>query len=92
MFTLESFYDLISRNAQVTLVNTRYHKNVYTGSVRNIPVEYSDCPVEDFSMNDKANCISSTSDPSKKLAARAKRSFSSRPTSSTSPAWASTAS
>lgn len=43
MFTLESFYDLISRNAQVTLVNTRYHKNVYTGSVRNIPVEYSDC-------------------------------------------------
>ena len=55
MITLESFYDLISRNAQVTLVNTRYHKNVYTGSVRDIPVEYSDCPVEDFSMNDNGH-------------------------------------
>lgn len=55
MITLDSFYDLVSRNAQVTLVNTRYHKNVYTGSVRDIPDEYSACPVEDFHMNDNGH-------------------------------------
>ena len=55
MITLENFYDLISRNAQVTLVNTRYRTNIFTGSVRDIPDEYSACPVEDFSMNDSGH-------------------------------------
>ena len=55
MITLEHFYDLISRNAQVTLVNTRYRTNIFTGSARDIPDEYSACPVEDFSMNDSGH-------------------------------------
>lgn len=55
MIKLENFYDLISRNAQVTLVNTRYRTNIFTGSARDIPDEYSDCPVEDFSMNDSGH-------------------------------------
>ena len=55
MITLESFYDLISRNAQVTLLNTRCRTNIFTGSARDIPDEYSDCPVEDFSMNDSGH-------------------------------------
>ena len=55
MITLESFYDLISRNAQVTLLNTRCRTNIFTGSARNIPDEYSACPVEDFSMNDSGH-------------------------------------
>ena len=55
MITLEHFYDLISRNAQVTLVNTRYSTNIFTGSARDIPDEYRACPVEDFSMNDSGH-------------------------------------
>lgn len=55
MITLESFYDLISRNAQVTLMNTRYRTNVYTGLARDIPAVYSNCQVEDFSMNDNGH-------------------------------------
>lgn len=55
MITLEKFYDLISRNAQVTLVSTRNRTNIYTGSARDIPLEYSDCTVEDFSMGNNGN-------------------------------------
>ena len=51
MMTLDSFYDLISRNARVTLVNARSRANLYIGSGRDIPDEYSICPVEDFSMS-----------------------------------------
>ncbi len=57
MMTLDSFYDLISRNARVTLVNAKSRTNLYIGSVRDIPDEYSICPVEDFSMDDKAHLI-----------------------------------
>lgn len=55
MITLEKFYDLISRNAQVTLVNTRNRTNIFNGSARDIPLEYSDCTVEDFSMDNNGN-------------------------------------
>ena len=37
MITLESFYDLISRNAQVTLLNTRCRTNIFNGIARDIP-------------------------------------------------------
>ena len=55
MITLENFYDLLDQNAKVTLVNAKYHKNVYSGSAHSIPLEYSICPVEDFSMNDSGH-------------------------------------
>ncbi len=55
MITLENFYELLDQNAKVTLVNAKYHKNVYSGSAHSIPLEYSICPVEDFSMNDRGH-------------------------------------
>ena len=67
MMTLDSFYDLISRNARVTLVNARSRANLYIGSVRDIPDEYSICPVEDFSMDDKAHLTFKIRVPRKRL-------------------------
>ena len=55
MMTLESFYDLINRNAQITLVNARHQRKVYIGSVKDIPDEYNACPVEDFIMDDRGH-------------------------------------
>lgn len=55
MITLESFYDLIDRNARVTLVNVKHRTTVYSGIARSIPDKYSDCPVDDFSMNDNGH-------------------------------------
>ena len=67
MMTLDSFYDLISRNARVTLVNARSRANLYIGSGRDIPDEYSICPVEDFSMDDKAHLTFKIRVPRKRL-------------------------
>ena len=55
MIQLKNFYDLISRNVQVTLVNSRYRTNIFTGSARDIPDDYGNCPVEDFRMNDNGH-------------------------------------
>ncbi len=55
MVRLESFYDLISRNAQVTLVNERYRTTCFIGSARDIPDEYSGCEVADFTMDDSGH-------------------------------------
>ena len=50
MVKLNKFYDLISRNATVTLTNSKLDKTYYEGSARSIPAEYDDCTVEDFCM------------------------------------------
>ena len=52
MMTLDKFYDLIDRNAKVTLKDGRSRKAYYSGSVKDIPDEYSICAVEDFTMDD----------------------------------------
>ena len=67
MITLESFYDLIDRNARVSLLNARSRANLFTGSVRDIPDEYSICPVEDFNMNENGNLTFKIKVPRKRL-------------------------
>lgn len=57
MITLEKFYDLISRNAHVTLTNRRMDTTYYEGSARDIPSEYDEAPVENFCMNDAGNLL-----------------------------------
>lgn len=48
---LAKFYELISRNANVTLANKELDKVFFEGTVRNIPDEYDDREVLDFSMS-----------------------------------------
>ncbi len=52
---LRKFYELISRNAMVTLTNSSHDTVYYEGSVKDIPDAYDDCAVEDF-------CMSNTGD------------------------------
>lgn len=55
MIRLEKFYDLISRNATVTLTNRQLDTTFFEGSMRDIPDHFSNCIVEDF-------CVSNTGD------------------------------
>ena len=55
MIRLEKFYDLISRNATVTLTNRQLNTTFFEGSMRDIPDHFSNCIVEDF-------CVSNTGD------------------------------
>ncbi len=57
MTKLQRFYELISRNAHVTLTNRHLDKTYYEGSVRSIPEEYDECEVEDFCMNDEGSIL-----------------------------------
>ena len=57
MVKLNKFYDLISRNATVTLTNSRLDKTYYEGSARSIPAEYDDCTVEDFCMSNEGDLL-----------------------------------
>ena len=55
MIRLEKFYDLISRNATVTLTNRQLDTTFFEGSMRDIPDHFSNCIVEAF-------CVSNTGD------------------------------
>ena len=68
MLTIENFCDLICKDTQITLVNARYHTNVYIGCIQNIPDEYMDCLVEDFTMNDSGHILFKIKVPNKILA------------------------
>ena len=57
MVKLNKFYDLISRNATVTLTNSKLDKTYYEGSARSIPAEYDDCTVEDFCMSNTGDLL-----------------------------------
>lgn len=48
---LNKFYDILSRNATVTLTDRHLDKVYYEGSVRDIPAKYDDCVVEDFAFD-----------------------------------------
>lgn len=50
MIRLEKFYDLISRNATVTLTNRQLDTTFFEGSMRDIPDHFSNCIVEDFKL------------------------------------------
>ncbi len=57
MVKLNKFYNLISRNATVTLTNSKLDKTYYEGSARSIPAEYDDCTVEDFCMSNDGDLL-----------------------------------
>jgi hypothetical protein len=57
MVKLSKFYNLISRNATVTLTNSKLDKTYYEGSARSIPAEYDDCTVEDFCMSNDGDLL-----------------------------------
>lgn len=57
MIRLQNFYELISRNAHVTLTNSRLDRTYFEGSARDIPAKYDDCEVENFCMNDAGNLL-----------------------------------
>lgn len=57
MIRLQKFYELISRNATVTLANTTLDKVYYEGSMKSIPDEYDDCTVEDFAVSNDGDFL-----------------------------------
>ena len=72
MIKLESFYELVSKNAQVTLVGSKTRKTYFKGSLKDIPDEYDGSIVEDFSMNDSGYLtfkikVTAPADPEQKL-------------------------
>lgn len=48
---LKKFYDLISRTTEVTLVSEDLKETYFTGWTKDIPDEFDNCTVVDFSMN-----------------------------------------
>ena len=50
MVRLRKFYDLVSRNATVLLISEDEAVEFYRGSLRNIPDEFDNWVVADFSM------------------------------------------
>ena len=57
MVRLYKFYELISRNAMVTLTNRSLDKIYYEGSLKNIPSEYDDCTVADFAVSNDGDFL-----------------------------------
>ena len=55
MIKLRKFYELISRNANITLAAADLSKNYFEGSLKDIPDCYDDATVIDF-------CISNDGD------------------------------
>ena len=54
---LSKFYDLISRNATVTLTNTKLDRVHYEGSLKDIPDRFDDCEVADFSVSNDGDFL-----------------------------------
>jgi hypothetical protein len=48
MIKMSKFYDLISRNATITLQKGKSKKPCYTGSLKNLPDQYDSWKVIDF--------------------------------------------
>lgn len=57
MIRLRKFYELVSRNATVTLANTTLDKVYFEGSMKDIPDEYDDCTVEDFAVSNDGDFL-----------------------------------
>lgn len=52
MILLYKFYDLISRNANVTLASTTLDKTYFDGNFREMPDSFGEWKVTDFSVSD----------------------------------------
>lgn len=57
MVKLNKFYDLINRNANVTLTNPHLDSVYFEGKVKDIPNDFDDCEVTDFAMSNGGNFI-----------------------------------
>ena len=57
MIRLRKFYELISRNATVTLTNKGHDRVFYEGSLKDIPDCFDDCIVEDFSVSNDGDFL-----------------------------------
>ena len=55
MIQLFKFYDLINRNATVTLTNPKLDTTYFEGAMKNIPDKFDNCNVTDF-------CVSNDGD------------------------------
>ena len=52
MITLKKFYNLLSRNTTVTLVNFVTGNTIYAGALKSLPDKYDNRTVYDFNVND----------------------------------------
>lgn len=57
MIRLRKFYELISRNAMVTLTNKGLDRVFYEGSLKDIPDCFDDSIVEDFSVSNDGDFL-----------------------------------
>lgn len=57
MITLYKFYELINRNAMVTLASTKLDATYFEGSVKDIPDCYDDCRVIDFAVSNDGDFL-----------------------------------
>ena len=57
MITLYKFYELINRNAMVTLTNTKLDTTYFEGSTKDIPDCYDDWKVTDFSVSNDGDLL-----------------------------------
>ena len=57
MIKLYKFYELINRNATVTLTNSKLDTTYFEGSIKNIPDCYDDCTVTDFEVSNDGDFL-----------------------------------
>lgn len=57
MITLYKFYELISRNAKVTLANSKLDATYFEGSTKDIPDCYDDWTVTDFAVSNDGDFL-----------------------------------
>lgn len=57
MLKLRKFYELISRNAEITVVNYKTKKELFKGSLKDIPDELDNCEVKDFNVSNNGDFI-----------------------------------
>ncbi len=54
---LRKFYELINRNAHITLTNRMLDTVYFEGSLKDIPDEYDDAKVLDFTMSSEGDIL-----------------------------------
>lgn len=57
MIRLRKFYELISRNAAVTLTNASLDEVFYEGSLKDIPDQFDDSIVENFAVSNDGDFL-----------------------------------
>lgn len=63
MIKMSKFYDLVSRNATITLQKGKRGKLYYTGSLKNLPDQYDNWEVIDFEVTCDGDFIFQVQEP-----------------------------